>query len=156
MEVAAEEGLALPAPRLRHQRKQLRRLRSTSPARTSRSHASMNRAFHAPLSAPLALLQALLPRLLGSGEAAGMLLQPLLDALQTTDAASATAVELAAELALAHSDHVLPDVISLLDSAVAAQRSNALAILASAARLCTAADVSGARIAAAWPCEHRP
>ena len=96
---------------------------------------------------PLALLQALLPRLLGSGEAAGMLLQPLLDALQTTDAASATAVELAAELALAHSDHVLPDVISLLDSAVAAQRSNALAILASAARLCTAADVSGAAAA---------
>ena len=51
---------------------------------------------------PLALLQALLPVLVGGGAEVGAVLQPLLDNLQTADRASDTAVALIAQLAIAH------------------------------------------------------
>lgn len=51
---------------------------------------------------PLALLQVLLPVLVGGGAEVGAVLQPLLDNLQTADRASETAVALIAQLAIAH------------------------------------------------------
>jgi hypothetical protein len=85
---------------------------------------------------PLALLRALLPSLLRTSQDASTLLQPLLDALQTTSRASAAASALAAELAISHPSIVLPDVIRLLSSRLASQRTNGLAILhAASARI---------------------
>ena len=55
---------------------------------------------------PLALLQALLPVLVGGGAEVGAVLQPLLDNLQTADRASDTAVALIAQLAIAHPSEV--------------------------------------------------
>ena len=83
---------------------------------------------------PLALLQALLPLMLRDGHQAATLVQPLLDMLQSADAASATAVQLTAELALAYPAELLPDVLAKLDSPLPTQRANALAILSALAQ----------------------
>lgn len=78
---------------------------------------------------PLAMLRALLPALLRTGRDASTVLQPLLDALQTTSRTSAAAAALVAELAISHPAVVLPDVLRLLSSRLASQRANGLAIL---------------------------
>ena len=88
--------------------------------------ASEQCAANASAALPLALLQAVLPSMTADGAHAATLLQPLLDMLQSTDLASRAVIALISQLALAHPDHVLPDVCAKLDSPLAAQRANAM------------------------------
>ena len=83
---------------------------------------------------PLALLSLIIPTMLQEGQAAALVMQPLIDMLQTTQEASAHALELYAEVCLAHPAYLLPEVCAKLQAIVPSQRANAMGVLTSAAR----------------------